>query len=59
MLIEEFQDHCLVHGHLLCVNGVILVILSLPKAWRIPPSFLLNRISGLEEMLFKEQKNVC
>ena len=31
-LIEEFQDYCLVHGHLLCVNGVILVILSLPKA---------------------------
>ena len=21
MLIEEFQDYCLVHGHLLCVNG--------------------------------------
>ena len=39
MLIEEFQDYFLVHGHLLCVNGVILVILSLPKVWRILPSF--------------------
>ena len=32
MLIEKFQDYCLVHGHLLCVNGSILVILSLPQA---------------------------
>ena len=30
MLVEEFQDGCLVHGHLLCVNGVIFAISEFP-----------------------------
>ena len=28
MLVEEFQDGCLVHSHLLYLNGRILAILS-------------------------------
>ena len=26
MLVEKFEHGCLVHGHLRCVNGVILLI---------------------------------
>ena len=32
MLVEEFQDDCLVPGHLLCVEGMIVAILSLSVA---------------------------
>ena len=32
MLFEEFQDGCLVHGHLWYLNGKILAILSLKRA---------------------------
>ena len=39
MLVEEFQDACLVHGHLWYVNRVILAILSLYVACGIPPRF--------------------
>ena len=56
MLIEEFQDYRWVHGHLLCVNGVILVILSLPKAWRIPPSFCSIGYMGWKRCCLKNKK---
>ena len=43
LLFEEFQEGCLVHGHLWYLNGKILAILSLKRAlsfevvvWRIP-----------------------
>ena len=43
LLLEEFQDGCLVHGHLWYLNGKILAILSLKRAisfedvvWRSP-----------------------
>ena len=26
LLVEEFQDGCLMHGHLLCMNGMIFAI---------------------------------
>ena len=37
MLVEEFQDGCLVHGYLWYVDRVFLAILSLYIAWGIPP----------------------
>ena len=48
MLFEEFQDGCLVHGQLWCVNGVILAILSLHVAGSLIIKFLLKRMYGLE-----------
>ena len=56
MLTEEFQDDCLVQGHLLCVNGVILVILSLPKALHIPPSFCSIEYMGWKRCCLKNKK---
>ena len=38
MLVEEFQDVCLVHGHLYCVNWVLLAILSLSLAGSLQSS---------------------
>ena len=32
MLFEEFQDSCLVHGHIEYINRMILAILSLHVA---------------------------
>ena len=48
-MVEEFQDSSSVHGHLWCVNGVILAILSLHVAGSLNIKFLLKRIYGLEE----------
>ena len=39
MLDEEFQNGCLVHGHLWYANGVIFAIMSLYVAWRILQRF--------------------
>ena len=44
------------HGHLLCVNGVILVVLSLPKVWRIPPSFCSIECVGWKRCCLKNKK---
>ena len=49
MLVEEFQDGCLVHGHLLCVNGVIFAISEFPYCWKPSINFLIKRIDSLEE----------
>ena len=46
MLVEEFQDGCIVDGHLLYLNGKILAILSLKRAF----SF---------ELLFEEFHEGC
>ena len=56
MLVEEFQDGCWVHGHLWCVNGVILAILSLRVAGILNIKFLLKRIYGLKKMLVEKFK---
>ena len=48
MLVEEFQDDCLVHDHLLSVDGMIVAILSLSVALRIPPC-----LCSIEYMGFK------
>ena len=49
MLVEEFQDGCLVHGHLWCVNGMILDISEFPYCQKTFIKFLIKRIYGLEE----------
>ena len=49
MVVEEFQDGCLVHGHLLCVNGVIFAISESPYCPKPSIKFLLKRKYGLEE----------
>ena len=48
MLVEEFQDDCLVHDHLLSVDRMIVAILSLSVALRIPPC-----LCSIEYMGFK------
>ena len=49
MVVEEFQDGCLVHGHLWCVNGVIFAISESPNCPKPSIKFLLKRKYGLEE----------
>ena len=49
MLVEEFQDDCLVHGHLSCATGVIFLISKSPYCWKPSINFLIKRIYGLEE----------
>ena len=34
MLVENFQDGCLVHGYLKCVNRVILAISESSYCWK-------------------------
>ena len=50
MLVEEFQDGCLVHGHLWCVNGMLLAISESPCCRKPSIKFLLKRIYGLEDV---------
>ena len=40
------------------MNGMILAILSLNVAWRIPSSFCLTQYMGWK-MLFEEYQDVC
>ena len=49
MLVEEIQDGCYVHGHLWCVNGMILAISESPYCQKHSINFLIKRIYGLEE----------
>ena len=53
MLIEEFQDGCLVHGHLWYVNRVILAILSIYVAWGIPSRFCSKVYMGWKRCCLK------
>ena len=46
MLVEEFQDGCIVHDHLLYVNGVTLAISKSPYCWKPSINFLFKRIYG-------------
>ena len=49
MLVEKFQDGCIVHGHFWCVNGVIIVISESPYCWKPSINLIFKRIYGLEE----------
>ena len=49
MSVEVFQDGCIVHGHLGCVNGVILAISESQYCWKPSINFLFKRIYGLKE----------
>ena len=49
MLVEEFQDDCLVLGNLWYANGMILAISKSPCCTKPSIKFLLKRIYGLEE----------
>ena len=49
MLVVEFQDGCIVHGYLSCVNGVILTISESQYCRKPSINFLIKRIFGLEE----------
>ena len=55
-LFEEFQDGCLVHGHLWYLNGMVWAIQGLRFALMPPIKFLLKRLYGFEEELFKVLK---
>ena len=49
MLVEEFQDGCIVHDHLWYVNVVILAISKSPYCWKPSIIFFFKRIYGLKE----------
>ena len=49
MLVEEFQDGCLVHSHLWCENGVILAFSEPPYCRKPSINLLITSIYGLEE----------
>ena len=49
MLVEEFQDGCLVLGNLSYANGMILAVSESPCCMKPSIKFLLKRIYGLEE----------
>ena len=51
MLVEEFQDGCIVHGHLRCENGVILAISESPYCQKHSINCLIKRLYGLKKML--------
>ena len=58
-LFEDFQDSCLVHGHLLYLNGMIWAIHGLHFALMPPIKFLLKRIYGLEEDIVWSTQDSC
>ena len=49
MLVEEFQDGCIVHSHLWCENGVIWAFSESPYCRKPSINFLIRSIYGLEE----------
>ena len=49
MLVEQFQDVCLVHGHPWCVNRIIFALYVSPYCCKPSIQFLFKRIYGLEE----------
>ena len=54
MLVEEFQDNCLVHGHLWCVNWVIF---ANSESYMLPEAFhpvFCSREYMVWKMLFEE-----
>ena len=50
MLVEEYQNSCLVLGNLWYANGMILAISESPNCWKPSIKFLLKRIYGLEDV---------
>ena len=59
MLVEEDQDACLVHGHLLCVNGMNLLFLSLYIDICLPSSLCSREYMVWKNMLFEEFQDGC
>ena len=55
MLFEEFQDGCLVHGHIGYINRMILAILS-PFCLMHSIKFLFETIYGLKDAVLKNIK---
>ena len=51
MLVQEFQDDCLVLGNLWYANGMILAISESPFRGKSSIKFLLKVINGLEEVV--------
>ena len=49
MVVEEFRDGCLVHGHLWWVSGVILAISESPICRKLFIKFLIKSKYGLQE----------
>ena len=49
MLVEEFQDGCLVLSNLWYANGMILAISMSPCCQKPPIKFPLKRTYGLED----------
>ena len=49
MLVEEFEDGCLVLGNFWYANGMILAISKSPCCQKPPIKFLPKRIYGLED----------
>ena len=49
ILVEEFQNDCIVLGNLSCANGMILATSESPCCQKPSIKFLLKRIYGLEE----------
>ena len=58
-LFEEFQDDCLMNGHLWYLNGMIWAIQALHFALMPPIKFLLKRVYGLEEDIVWSTKDSC
>ena len=50
MLLEEFQNECLVLGNLLYANGMIKAISECPCCQKPSTKFLLKWIYGLEDV---------
>ena len=59
MLIEEFQDGCLVLGYLRYANGMILAISESPYCPKPSINILIKRIYGLKNMLVEEFQDGC
>ena len=59
MLVEEFQNGCLVRGHLWWVNVVILAILSPHEAGSLSSSFCSREYMVWKKLLVEEFQDGC
>ena len=53
LLVEEFQDGSLVHGHRWCVNEMILANSEYPYCWKPLIKFPLKKIYGFEDFVWR------
>ena len=59
MLVEEFQDDWLVHGHLCCENGMNLLYLCLHIDISLPSSLCSREYLVWKNILVKEFQDSC